>query len=251
MRIPSQSHQAEPDEILIGLLDSGISQDQTAQLCHAVEFCGGPDPATKGAAYQDRLGHGSVLAQVMIDNIPQVQLCVAKIFDHQLTANVNQVAAGLDWLVEQGVRIVNLSFGLRQDRQPLALACKRALAAGVVLVAASPAMGEQVYPANYPDVIRVTGDARCQSDQYSWQPSGQADLGACVRAGHSRVVGASVATAYISARVARFIQLHPEQPVNLAHLNGWLKENASYQTVQRPFTAIPVARRLTYDKETS
>ena len=261
---------------IIGLLDSGISRHQLPQLHSAAAFCTESAAAfctesaaafctesaatfcTKSAAtsrqqsslnqtdYQDRLGHGSTLAQVLIDQLPQVQLCVARIFDRKLTASASQTAAGIDWLVAAGVQVINLSFGLRQDRLPLAQACQRALDAGVVLVAASPAMGEPVYPARYPGVIRVTGDARCQPNQYSWSPSRQADFGACVRAGHPQVIGASVAAAYISARVGRYLQAHPGRPLDAAHLQEWLREGAFYQGAQRPFALIPWARRLTW-----
>ncbi len=259
-----------PVRPIIGLLDSGISQHQLAQLHSAAAFCTESAAAfcTESTAafctendatarqqssptqadYQDRLGHGSTLAQVMIDQVPHVQLCVARIFDRKLTASANQTAAGIDWLVAQGVQVINLSFGLRQDRLPLAQACQRALDAGVVLVAASPAMGEPVYPASYPGVIRVTGDARCQPDQYSWGPSRQADFGACVRAGHPQVIGASVATAYISARVGGYLQANSGRPLDPAHLQEWLREGAFYQGAQRPFALIPWARRLTWQR---
>jgi len=44
---------------------------------------------------------------------------------------------------------------------------QRALDAGCIIVAATPARGASVYPAAYPGVIRATGDARCAPHELS------------------------------------------------------------------------------------
>lgn len=235
---------ASTEAVTLGLLDSGISAHQRPYVVAGEAFTGAVQ-----TSYLDDLGHGSTLAQVMIDQLPQARLAVAKIFDRQLSTHADQTVAGLNWLVEQGAQVINLSFGLRLDRPRLAQACQRALDAGVILVAASPAMGKAVYPASYPGVISVTGDARCQAGEHSWRPSRQADFGACVRAGHPRVIGASVATAYITAQVGRYFQLHTPPSNNPEHVYDWLRQQAQFHGVQRPFSLIPWKRRLTYFTE--
>ncbi len=234
------------DRLRIGLIDSGISPHQQYRLAAARAF-----PLPEAAVndiddWRDRLGHGSALAQILIDQLPEARLWVAKVFDHRLTTGAAQVAEAVDWLVDSGVRLINLSLGLRSDRVVLAKACQRAREAGVVLVAASPAMGGAVYPASYPGVLRVTGDARCQPDEHSWCPSGQADFGACVRTGRSPVVGASVATARISARVGRYLCETVSDLSDPDRLRNWLREQARYQGPQRPFALIPRERRLSW-----
>ncbi|MCF6753397.1 S8 family serine peptidase [Pseudomonas stutzeri] len=237
-----------PCKPLVGLLDSGISPHQRAAVHRVADFTASPCEVVNGCERDviDLLGHGSTLAQVLLDYGGNPQMAVARIFDRQLTTSASQAAAGLHWLVEQGVRVINLSFGLRTDSQPLRIACQRALAQGVVLVASAPAFGAPVYPSRYDGVIRVTGDVRCQPGEYSCNPSPQADFGACVRAGHPRVVGASVATAYITAQIAALLDACPQHELSSETLRQHLREDARFQLPQRPFIPIPWQRRLTW-----
>jgi hypothetical protein len=46
-------------------------------------------------------------------------------------------------------------------------AVSRALDSGVLVVAASPARGQKVFPAAYPGLIAATGDARCAPGELS------------------------------------------------------------------------------------
>ncbi|MNF49859.1 Subtilisin DY [compost metagenome] len=237
-----------PCKPLVGLLDSGIAQHQRAAVRCAADFTASPCEVVNGCERDviDLLGHGSTLAQVLLDYGGNPQMAVARIFDRQLATSASQAAAGLHWLVEQGVRVINLSFGLRIDSPPLRVACQRALAQDVVLVASAPAFGAPVYPSRYYGVIRVTGDVRCQSGEHSCNPSPQADFGACVRAGHPRVVGASVATAYVTAKIAVLLGTYPQEQLSSEVLWQHLRESARFQLPQRPFTPIPWQRRLTW-----
>ena len=114
-----------------------------------------------GPAQPDRLGHGSCLLDVVAAHAPAVKFAIAQVFHDRMVTSAVLVAAALDWLAERKVRVINLSLGLRQDRGVLRAACERAVADGIVLCASTPARGEPVYPASYPGVMRMTGDARC------------------------------------------------------------------------------------------
>ena len=234
-RITKKVHRAP---VLVGMLDSGVDNSLASRVVASQAF-------VKGFSVQparlDRLGHGSALTQIIAERIPESRFLVAQVFVDQLATSAIQAAAGLDWLVDRGAQVVNMSFGIKADRQPLAKACQRALAAGVVLVAAAPAVGAAVYPSRYPGVIRVTGDVRCGPDEFSQMDSPQAEYGACVRVANSPVAGASVATAYISMQVARYIRLGGP---GLTGLRLWLKEQATYRGIPQHFDLIPPSRRL-------
>lgn len=230
--------------LLIGLLDSGVSPPLMARVVDARAFVKGEGGAVAvEQAQPDRLGHGTTLAWIIAARVPEARFLVAQIFVDQLSASANQAAAGLDWLVAQGAKIVNMSFGLRADRLPLAQACQRAVAAGVILVAAAPAVGAAVFPSGYPGVIRVTGDVRCGADQFSQLDSSQADYGACVRVVGSPVAGASVATAYLSAQLAHY---YSRERADDKGQHAWLIKCASYHGIPQHFTLIPPERRLTW-----
>ena len=138
-----------------------------------------------------------------------VALYDAAIFEDRIVTQAAVAAAGLDWLVAAGVRLVNMSFGLRNDRSGLRQACGRALARDAILIAAAPARGAPVFSGVDPSVIRATGDARCALGEISALGGSQADF-----AGHARRIdeprdeqklgGASFGTAYVTATVAEF-----------------------------------------------
>ncbi len=226
----------------VGMLDSGVNTRLDSRVVATQAFIKTESGAIElEPARADRLGHGTLLTGIIAERVPEAQFVVAQIFIDQLLASAQQAAAGLDWLVSQEVKIVNMSFGLRVDREPLAQACHRALAAGVVLVAASPARGAAVFPSAYPGVIRVTGDVRCAADEFSQLDSPQAEYGACVRVPGSPVAGASVATAYISAQLACYLSRGPAES---SSPRSWLNQQASYRGLPGHFDLIPPERRL-------
>lgn len=186
---------------------------------------GGP---RKNPAGDDVLGHGSELLEVIGMLAPTVQFVVAQVFRQRLATRVAQVAAALDWLVDCGVGVINLSLGVPHDRSPLADACARSRAAGVVLCAATPACGRFVYPAAYPGVLRITGDARCEREEVSHLATHHADFGGHVRPldGGMMGAGASVGCAHVCGLLARHLQAGGETGEESAR--RWLADQASY-----------------------
>ncbi len=160
-----------------------------------------------GLARVDSLGHGSRVAAVIQACAPAADLLIAQVFVQRLTTSAAQVAAAIDWLVASGASVINLSLGLREPRPVLATACQRALAAGVILCAATPARGEPVYPAAHAGVWRVTGDARCARHEIAALDAAYADFGAHVRPldGSLTGAGASIACAHLSGHLAHLL----------------------------------------------
>lgn len=205
-------------ELRIGVIDSGCSPEQAATLVAARRFRLEEGVLCEGEPVPDHLGHGSAVLARLQSEAGQLPALMAQVFDRQWSTSALQVAGALLWLVEEGATLVNLSLGLHQDRPVLRQACAEAQAAGVLLCASSPARGGPVYPASYPGVLRITGDARCAPGQWSWLGSGQADLGGYV--GGQGMAGASLACAALSGRIARLLEQHPDMdhPQLLAHL---------------------------------
>jgi hypothetical protein len=181
--------------ITVGLLDSGIEPSLAdrigARRCF-VDALPGPD----------RCHHGSAIARIILHHAPAARLLVADVFGARAHTTPEAVAAGLDWLRVEGAQIVNMSFGLREDRTLLRVAVEAAVAAGMILLAASPARGARVYPAGYPGVIRITGDARCAPREISALGGRPADFGACPRGLDGKAGGASFAVGHVSGLLA-------------------------------------------------
>lgn len=109
------------------------------------------------------------------------------------------------------VDVINMSFGLRNDRSVLRESCEQAIIHKITIVAApSPLQGDPVYPSNYNGIIRATGDARCNQGQVSWLNSSQADFGGFSGKPYSGPAGASIGCASVTSAVAKIKTQNPD-----------------------------------------
>jgi subtilisin family serine protease len=216
----------------IAVVDSGCAPVQAPQVQAAAAFELGDIGVRQVPASADTLGHGGRVAEILLHCAPQAELLVAQVFRERLTTTAAQVAAAIDWAVANGARLVNLSLGLREPRPVLAEACARALAAGVVLCAAAPARGQAVYPAAFPGVLRVTGDARCAPGELAAIGTAEVDFGAHVRPldGSLAGAGASMACAWLSGQAARQLA----EGASMDGLSAALAAQATHHGVDNP-----------------
>ncbi|WP_426808369.1 peptidase S8 and S53 subtilisin kexin sedolisin [Pseudomonas sp. WOUb67] len=211
-------------DVRIGIIDSGCAPQQARGLLGARRFWLEDGQLREGEMLPDQLGHGSAVLASLQREAGPMPVLVAQVFSAQASTSALQVAAALLWLVEAGATLVNLSLGLQQDRPVLHQACSEALAAGVLLCASSPAQGGPVYPASYPGVLRITGDARCAPGQWSWLGTRQADFGGYVGAGGR--AGASLGCAALSGRIAAL--LRDEPGMDRQQIHDWLRDHATF-----------------------
>jgi subtilisin family serine protease len=189
---------------LVGLVDSGVEATVAAHISASRAFVEGPRSGP--------FGHGTAIARIILHHAPKAPLLDARVFGDRQRTTPELVAAGLDWLRDEGARIVNMSFGLRHDRAVLRQAIAAAQTAGMILVAAAPARGAMVYPGGYAGVIRVSGDARCGPDEISVLGGEPADYGACPYDTDGRLGGASFAAAHVTGLLARQVSETEREP---------------------------------------
>lgn len=229
-------------ELRVGVVDSGYGAAQAVSVNNAAGFTLGEDLCVhERAAAPDKLGHGSAVLAHILHAAPRARFCVAQVFHERPVTSAAQIAAAVRWLIAQRVRLINLSLGVRADRAALREACAEAVAAGIMVCASSPAQGAGVFPASYPGVVRVTGDARCAAHQWSWLDTAQADFGAVVTARttgipgmsneHGAPAGASMATAALSGHLAARLMLDPEADNDA--LRAHLRTHAAFIGAER------------------
>lgn len=225
---------AEP--VIVGLLDSGLRADQSGLAIKSRRFWL-DDDVRSGPGGEDAISHGAMLADVILSHAPGIAFLNAKIFAGRPVTEPAVIAAGLRWLVAEGAALINMSFGLRDDREVLRQACEQVLAAGVIVVAASPARGDAVYPAAYDGVLSASGDARCAPGDISHLASRQAEFGACPRGiketAGPLVGGASLATAHVSGKIAAYLVDGGTAGEARAHLQSIAKYHGPEQVNQR------------------
>ena len=156
--------------VRVGIVDGGVGTVAPERLAASARFVTDHDgdvDMIRETHLGPALRHGELVAALVLAAAPTAILIDARVASATDRPTARSVAAAIDWCVAEGARIVNLSLGLVDDRAVLRDACARALAGGVTLIAAAPARGAAVYPAGYPGVLSVCGDARCADAQWS------------------------------------------------------------------------------------
>ncbi|MCH7529828.1 S8 family serine peptidase [Patescibacteria group bacterium] len=155
--------------VKIAIIDSGI--DYTHQDL-AVNYAGGYDFVNNDTDPMDDNGHGTHVAGTVAagdDNLgvvgvaPEASLYALKVLSSSGSGSWSDVIAALEWTVNNGVHIANLSLGSSANPGDIvASAFENAETAGVVIVAAAgndgnpPGRGDKIgYPAVYGSVIAV------------------------------------------------------------------------------------------------
>ena len=109
--------------VTIGVVDTGIDlnhEDLAGKIAGSTACLGtGGDPARCGGSAQDQDGHGTHVAGIAAaakDNgrgiagvAPDARLLVAKVFGRN-SGSLDDVRAGIQWVVDRGAKVVNLSL---------------------------------------------------------------------------------------------------------------------------------------------
>lgn len=149
----------------IAVIDTGIDPDhETLRVAGGQNFTGKSEND-----WTDRDGHGTSVAGIAtaLDNnvgvvgvAPEAKLYAVKVLDDDGTGSSTDVAAGIEWAVNQGIDVGNLSLGIGVDSDTIKDAVKYAAKEGTALVAAAGNNGPDedtvLYPAAYEECIAVS-----------------------------------------------------------------------------------------------
>jgi subtilisin len=206
-------------KIKVAVVDSGIN----AHHSHVQRVSGGVGITSDAAGligfhddYRDYQGHGTAVAGILRSKAPDVELYSVKVFEEGLRTDSRVLAAAIRSCIANDIRIINLSLGTHQVSEIDALrhACEVAAERGMILVAAGA--GEQLFPASFPCVISVSADEQCGWNDYVYQGGGEVEFRAHPwprplrdTAQSENLHGHSMATAHVSALVARIVEAYP------------------------------------------
>jgi thermitase len=103
-------------------------------------------------------GHGTHTTGIIAHIAPESRILPVRVLDPNGRGNTFLLAYAIEWAVEQGADVINLSLGTPFDSAVLRSAVADAVARGVVIVAAAgnDNLDTPQYPAAYPGVITVT-----------------------------------------------------------------------------------------------
>jgi len=143
--------------IKVAVLDTGISEHDDLSIAGGISFVDNN--------YFDSNGHGTAVAGIiaallnnegLVGVAPEVSLYSVKIMQGS-TGDLSNAIAGIEWVIDNNISIVSMSFGFNSYSQIFKKALQEAYNHNIVLVAASGNNGEDniLYPAKYDTVIAV------------------------------------------------------------------------------------------------
>ena len=220
-----ESHRiATGKNVVVAMIDSridGAHPDLAGAIVAEYDAAGGRDkPDNHGTGMT-----GAIVAhQKLLGVAPGVKILAIHAFspDAQSSAQATSqhILAGIDWAIQNGARIINMSFAGPYDPM-LQLALKKAHDKGIVLIAAAGNAGPQsppLYPAADENVIAVT--ATDQNDKLLPQASqgphialaapGVDILEPAPNASYQMTTGTSVAAAHVTGVAALIIERAPD-----------------------------------------
>ena len=219
-----------PRSISVAIIDSGVNPNHP----HVGGVAGGvgisPDGKVLSPDYLDYIGHGTAVAGAIHEKAPDAALYAVKVFDRGLTTEAGAIIRALEWAIERGCSVINLSLGTvnMAHREEFERVVELARGREVALVAAYRMSGQPSLPGCLPPVIAVEGDPDCCRDSFRavFRDGIEPETGPLyfVASTYPREIpgvprernlnGISFAVANMTGFVARAIQEHPEAPVS-------------------------------------
>jgi subtilisin family serine protease len=154
--------------IKVCVVDTGVQKthpDLAANIAggeNLVVIKGRVDPAL----YEDDNGHGTHVSGTIaaLDNgigvvgvAPEAKIFAVKALNRRGSGYLSDIAEGIRSCIANGTKVINLSLGSAGSASLLADAISDAIAAGIIVIAASGNESTSVsYPAKYPGVVAVS-----------------------------------------------------------------------------------------------
>jgi hypothetical protein len=140
----------------VAILDSGIHAGHP----HVGEVLSGFNATGMGADddWLDRIGHGTAVAGAIRSFAPDSDLLAVKIFEGGLRTNIDIILRGIEWALDQGADLINLSLGTTNEAHAARLS--EWVAKGSIWLSAATA-----YPGMLDGVIGINLDPTLERNQ--------------------------------------------------------------------------------------
>ncbi len=108
--------------------------------------------------FLDRLGHGTAVMAAIQEKAPDAEYFAVRVFDRELRTKIGTLVDAVQWSIDNGMDLVNLSLGTSNPAHAERFA---ALIPRVLIVSAAG-----MFPGDLPGVIGVAPDSDCPREEF-------------------------------------------------------------------------------------
>jgi len=208
----------------VAIVDSGVEGDHPAvggRLAESVvvEIHGEDVEVVPAGRAEDVVGHGTACAGIIHALVPEAELLSVRVLGPDNRGRGAAFAAGLQWAIDSGATVVNLSLSSRSDAYfgLLHELADAAYFANVLLVCAANNVSVASYPSLFASVVSVAAHDVADPGAWFYNPHPPVEFGAfgvdvdvAWRGGGRMVVtGNSFAAPHIAGYATRVRATHP------------------------------------------
>ncbi len=211
--------------VKVAIVDSGV--DAEHPRVHGVE--GGVafvlDPEAElgyvevEGPHEDLVGHGTACAAIIRSIAPEVAIYSVRVLGANLKGRGALLHAGVEWSVEQGMDVANLSLSSKAEAMfaPLHEVADDAYFSGTVLVCAANNLPGPTYPSQYSSVVSVAARPGTEELALAYNAHPPVEFGArgidvdvaWTNQGSITATGNSFAAPHVTGMVALMRSKHP------------------------------------------
>ena len=192
-------------------VDQYVAVDRDDSTETGVRFTPGP--------HADLYGHATACAAIIRELAPAVELVSVRVLGDDLKGSAAAFAYGVEWCIEEGVDIINLSMSTASERwvDTFFDLVDMATFRGVMLVAAMNNERKRTIPSELAGVFSVACAPGTDREQIWCNPDGPAEWGAAgvdvdvawLDGATIRTTGNSFAAPVVTGHLARLLATHP------------------------------------------
>ncbi len=130
--------------IKVAVIDTGIDLDHPAfagRLAPANEWKdfvdGDATPQEVGTTNDHGYGHGTGVAGIILQVAPKATILPLRVLDQNGAGDLDNVVAAIDWAIESGAQVINLSLGSSENQESLTTELRYAASKKVYVVASA------------------------------------------------------------------------------------------------------------------
>jgi subtilisin family serine protease len=210
--------------ISVAIVDSGIDADHPALGGRTirrlrVEIEGDDARVVDDPAASDLVGHGTACAGIVAGIAPAAELISIRVLGSDNRGKGRAVAAAVEWAIDAGVAVVNLSLSSRSEAMFAAFhdLADRAYFANTLLVCAANNVPGPSYPSLFAAVLSVAAHDVPDPDVWFYNPDPPVEFGAYGvdvdvawrDGGRIRATGNSFAAPHLAGQAARLRSRYP------------------------------------------